>query len=723
MTDLSHDGFNHYGPGTTGRTNMLAGPYAEVANASDAGCFTPAWGARTGSYALSNSAFASDQRYRRVTAATHTALVVSCGYSVPSMPPTNARNAVVGFLDGSNNVIAELWLTTTGALELRNSAGTVLASTAGPVIVAANWHHLEMQIDTAASTFVLRVDDAAGNGPPAINASSLGLSSTAIAQYRVLHLPVASGGWVQGWMADLIVRSTAGSVNNGFVGDTRVATLFPASDTSVAGWTPRFRHNIGNGILDNTANSNSGVTLASTTGTDLGSGDYTIEGFVRFKTTPTGSNKATLFGKWDETNNRRSYQLYLGGPSLDSGRLCFRTSTSGAAGTVVQKILYPWTPVLDTWYNIALVRTSGELLLFVNGVQLGLPIADSDTYYVGTETTALGVQDDSGSQIANTALNGWLDEVRLTVGYARYTGAFTPTAVPFPRNVGGDPQFADVQFLAGFDSGVFDESSFARTLTPRNGAAQQTPDDGPAIGAFSTINKTAPADDTFLTAPLLPAMDVLTLSANVADGDTVTVGTKDGSVAAVYRFKNTMAAVFDVKIGADAPTTLQNLYNAVNAGAGSGTAYYAGTTANYDVSASQLPGDQMLVSANTPGTAGNSIAATVSLTHGGSWATSTLAGGTSIPGPSEFTMQRPPPLTTTITGVSIVQRTFKSDAGTCNVKSSLVGPLGGHTDGSSHALTVTPVYYEDVYETDPDTAGPITPSTLVGGRVRLTRTA
>jgi hypothetical protein len=62
------------------------------------------------------------------------------------------------------------------------------------------------------------------------------------------------------------------------------------------------------------------------------------------------------------------------------------------------------------------------------------------------------------------------------------------------------------------------------------------------------------------------------LQANPADGDQI------GFFGATYRFKNTMSAAYDVKIGATASITAQNLANAVNMDASTlGTSYYSTT--------------------------------------------------------------------------------------------------------------------------------------------------
>lgn len=718
MTALFLDGFNHYGQGTDGAANMLAGAWAQVG--FGVGPATPSWGARTGTYSLQGPpSFGSGIPYRYVLPATKARVFLSCGFSVDGLPSGNNANSVISFRTAANTEIATLVCQADGSLALLNSAGTSITATQGPVIVSRNWHFLEMDFNQGTGVFTLRVDDASASNAPAISATGLALGATAVGQIWVLNL-LQSFGATTGWLADLFIRDVSGAVNNTWLGDRRIATLLVNADTTTAGWTPNYYKKIGAGILNVPVTANSGAWAVTGTNQNVTNGDFTVESFVRFRALPSGSTKAVIAGKYDETHNQRSYQLFLGSQALNGGSLCFQTSTDGTVSTVAQPIVYPWTPVLDQWYHIAVVRSSGSLLLFVDGQQLGLPIADSSTYFSGTAQFGLGGQAETSTILTNTSLSGWFDEFRLTVGFARYTANFTPTTVQFPRTVGGDPQWLSVALMCGFDSLIQDESSHLTAMSAAN-AVQQTVNDGPLIGAFSTISKLVPDDNTFISAPFLPATAILTLTANASNNNTVTVGTKDGTIAAVYTFKTVLTgAAFEVFIDTNIQNTLQNLFNAINAGAGAGTKYGTGTTSNFDVTASQLPAGQMMVTANTAGTPGNSIPST-SGGITGSWNHATLTGGTNIPGPSNFKFQRPPPRTTLISAIQIETRAFKSDAGLGSVNTALVGPLGGVTTGATHNLTVNPNYYPDVYETDPDTAGPISPTTIINGKIQINR--
>lgn len=718
MSALYMDGFDHYGTGAAGAANMLEGSWVETQGDADRGPRTPVFGARTGTYALSGSGIGTGE-YRYVLPSTKTLVYMSMGFACDALPSANLKNQICSFHDNANVVLGTLWLQSTGAVVLTNAGGGVLASSQGPVIVSRNWHFLEMKFNQSGGAYTLRIDDPSGTDTPVINATGLSFANP-VAQITILS-GVGGGGGTITWADDFFVRDGSGSVNNDFLGDRRVATLLADGDTTTAGWSANRYTQLGTGILNVTGTTGAGATVSAATATSLniGNGDFTLESFIRFQSLPTSSNKATIFSRWDQAANQRSYELFLGSTALNNGSLCWQTSTDGTNSTVTQSIIYPWIPQLDTWYHIAIVRASGELLLFVDGQQFGLPIADSTTYFAGTSPFGLGGEVASTGAVSGGHLTGWMDETRFTNGFARYTTNFTPPTVEFDRG-SSDPEWADVVLLAGYDTIIQDESSFARTLSALNGAVQQTPNDGVDVGVYPVIGKAVPDDNTFIEAPFIAATNILTVTVNPSNGNTVTVGTTDGSTPAVYTFVPSVTTAFDVLIDSNIQNSLQNLYNAINAGAGSGTKYGTGTTSNFDVFATQLPAGQMQVTSSIAGTAGNAIASTETIASG-SWAHATLTGGLDIPGPSNFKVQRLPPATTLVSAVQITMRSFKSDAGVGSINSAFVGPLGGIDTGSTHSLTVGPIYYNDIYELDPDTSGPISPTTITNGAIQINR--
>lgn len=108
---------------------------------------------------------------------------------------------------------------------------------------------------------------------------------------------------------------------------------------------------------------------------------------------------------------------------------------------------------------------------------------------------------------------------------------------------------------------------------------------------------------------------------NVSDGETVTVDT------VVYRFKNTLAAAYDVKIAATAALSLANLKAAMNGSGLVGTDYFAGTDPHPTCVAGTIAATTLLVTYYKLGTVGNAIATTETSAHL-SWGAATLASGT-----------------------------------------------------------------------------------------------
>lgn len=720
------DGFDHYGTGSTGLSNMLFGAWADVNSFGQLGA--PSWGARTGDVAFAPAGDNSNDN-RRILPTARGNVFLGCGFSVDGLPNTDFVQSICSFRNGSNQIIVNVYCQNTGVIVVTDNTNAILGTTNGPVIVSRNWHFLEMQFNSSGGAFTLRVDDPTGGGTPAIAVTGLGALAN-VAQISIGEIG-SHGGATVPWYDDLLVRDSTGSHNNTFLGDRRVATLFANSDGDETAWTPSYYHEFGTGIgrysyvVPGTATiqaDNAYIFAAASTQLDIGNNDFTLETEIRFDQIPTGTDYATIFSRWDAVLDKRSYRLILGGSGLNNGCLQFDTSTDGTNSTLATPIVYPWAPKTNVWYQIALCRSAGELLLFVDGVQLGLPIADSRTYYGGgTERLAIGIEETSGTAwLTNSNFIGRMDETRFTNGVGRYTATFTPPVAAFPRGV-SDPNWASVVLLMGYDSAINDESSYARTMTARNNATFIVPADGPDVGIYSTVNKAVPDDNTFISAAYGFASNILTMTTQPADGNIITLGTTDGSTPAVYRFKNTMSAAFDVKIGATAQITLTNFLNAVNAGPGSGTAYFAGTTVNNDVNAVALPPGQIIVYANIAGTGGNSIVST----HTGTaavWASTTLLGGLTIPGPSSFKLQRPPNNTTVISGMQMTVRALKTDAGTASIQSTFIGGLGAETDGAVHPLTTSVSYYADVVEEDPDTSGPISPTTIINGQFQINRT-
>jgi hypothetical protein len=721
MNEPFIESFGFYGSDSEGRTNMGNGRWLSVSGITGPSYGlggTDKWWITLHGVSGTNKAYAS-------LGGNLTEVIYGTRVYIGSMQAA-AGASFSALFDGDANRLFALKVNSVGVLQAYGPSNTLIGSSAGPVLTTGTAHTVECRVlrDSTNGEVEVYVD---GADAPSLNLTNVNTGTVDYSAYGCEETG-GTGASNQISITDIWVREVTGDSgisNEDFVGDFGVATLVMVGDTEEDNWRPRYRKNIGTGILALTAGSNDCVSCADAANLEIGADDFTFECFVRFNSLPTGTNKAQIFGKWQEIGNQRSYQLFLSGPDAFGGALVYRTSTDGAAGTVNNVFEFPWEPELDVWYGVTLARESGVTHLMIGEVnpitgdydyvEQSVGFADAATYFDSTAALAIGAEMSSASSaIANTSIDGWMDEVRFTIGVARETTSYTAAAEPFPRNVGGDPDFADVVLLAGFDNGIDDASSYARTVTARNGAAMLTPDDGEF--SYQTINELVPIDDTFIEAALVSATGIFRLTGLPSDGDEVVLGTE------TYTYVNTLSTAFDVLIGADIEECTANLVAAITAAAGEGTTYGTGTTANADVTAEQLPDFSVLATAIVPGDAGNSLASTTTAANG-SWTAATLLGGQDIPDAAEYVIEGLPSDVTRVFSIHIVAREYKSSEGAGRTQFSFVDGQGAAAAGPEQNLTINPAYRtKGVFVTDPTTGGILTPVTMNGSRVRVDRT-
>lgn len=161
------------------------------------------------------------------------------------------------------------------------------------------------------------------------------------------------------------------------------------------------------GLFDGTGDF---LTTASNSGVAFGTADFTIELWVRLNTltgfTALAATRPDAGGYTDGFGFgiAGGGELYL----YDNG---FRVTSP------------PGSIVTNTWYHVAIVRESSALRIYKNGISVAT--GSSGNNYTRT-TMTIGANSNSSEP-----LNGYIDELRVTKGLARYTTTFTPQAEPF----------------------------------------------------------------------------------------------------------------------------------------------------------------------------------------------------------------------------------------------------------------------------------------------------
>jgi len=149
-------------------------------------------------------------------------------------------------------------------------------------------------------------------------------------------------------------------------------------------------------------------------------GDFTIEAF--FLLNNARSEDETIVGKWDDPL-LRSWLL-----NVRASSVIFALGQSGAIDAFQPSA----TIASNTWYHIAVSRAGSSIKIFLNGSQIGTTYTSSYNCTSSAQDLAIGINLDAD----RTPLDGYIDDLRITKGVARYTSNFTPPTAPFPEVLG-----------------------------------------------------------------------------------------------------------------------------------------------------------------------------------------------------------------------------------------------------------------------------------------------
>ena len=198
----------------------------------------------------------------------------------------------------------------------------------------------------------------------------------------------------------------------------------------------------------------------------FGTGDFTIECW--FNATGLLNSYPTLLG-----NGNPSFS-----GSGSTGSWYFMVSGSPRkinVGTNTTNPIISSTTTINTgsWYHVALVRSGSSVYLFVNGA-LEAITTNTQSLNISNNGLRIGSNGWDGSQ---AFWYGYIDDVRVTKGIARYTSSFTLPTVAYPDPT--DTNFNDVSLLLHMDgsngSTTFtDSSSNNLTVTPNGNVAIST---------------------------------------------------------------------------------------------------------------------------------------------------------------------------------------------------------------------------------------------------------
>lgn len=158
----------------------------------------------------------------------------------------------------------------------------------------------------------------------------------------------------------------------------------------------------------------------------FGTGDFTVEGWAYSSSLAVGRQLYANSNAW--TSNAGGSAWWLGSSSSTGGNDAtkiefgfYGVETSSATGVIPA----------NSWFHWAISRSGTTVRVFVNGAVV---ITVTQT---GNMSTPTGYKQVIGNLVSTSAWPGYIDEVRITTGVARYTTAFTVPSMAFAESVSG----------------------------------------------------------------------------------------------------------------------------------------------------------------------------------------------------------------------------------------------------------------------------------------------
>ena len=233
---------------------------------------------------------------------------------------------------------------------------------------------------------------------------------------------------------------------NGYIDDLRI-TKGVARYTS--NFTPPTAQLLGNTITDSSSYGHTvtpaGNARISTAQSKFGGASMYFDGSGDYLTAP--SNASYAFGTGDFTIEAWLYITNYGGGYLDFGGCIFDTrgvtqanwgngllfclTTNGSLRVFSSTTISTSTSQisLNTWTHVALVRSAGSVTFYIGGQSAGT-FSFSDN--LSEQDMTIGTAIDLRAQNTSLKYNGYIDDLRITKGVARYTSNFTPPTAQLP---------------------------------------------------------------------------------------------------------------------------------------------------------------------------------------------------------------------------------------------------------------------------------------------------
>jgi hypothetical protein len=170
------------------------------------------------------------------------------------------------------------------------------------------------------------------------------------------------------------------------------------------------------------------LTVPSSNNLNFGTGSFTIEMWIN-PTIASNTQQKYLFGKRANGTAVKwmlSYMDYINNTSVvNKYRLYFFASFNGTSWGISKSFVGSQYINPNVWTHLAYVRNGSDWKVYINGIGYSLGTSSGS---ISFDASAFGIGTNTGGapSVANSAYRGYIDDLRVTKGVARYTENFTP---------------------------------------------------------------------------------------------------------------------------------------------------------------------------------------------------------------------------------------------------------------------------------------------------------
>jgi len=175
------------------------------------------------------------------------------------------------------------------------------------------------------------------------------------------------------------------------------------------------------GLFDGTGDY---LSIANTSLLEFSTVDFTVEMWVN---TTQNRQYATLISRGNATFTGGAWTLLINNASATAGDIAVYCAAYSGASTLLSTST---VNIRDgAWHHIAWVRRNRvDHYIYVDGVERASRL--STLFDIPSLNTTTYIAYDAN--FTPRDFNGYIDDLRITKGVARYTANFTPTGAPFP---------------------------------------------------------------------------------------------------------------------------------------------------------------------------------------------------------------------------------------------------------------------------------------------------